>query len=110
MAMDHSKMDHGATNPVAATAKPVASVGDIAIAAPFARATPVKVGGAFMLLKNSGKADDKLIKAASPVAEHVEIHEHVMDGNAMRMRPVDGVPLPAGGMADRKSTRLNSSH
>src|SRR3546814_5318814 len=53
-----------------------------------------------MLLKNSGKADDKLIKAASPVAEHVEIHEHVMDGNAMRMRPVDGVPLPAGGMAE----------
>src|SRR3546814_7663300 len=36
----------------------------------------------------------------SPVAEHVEIHEHVMDGNAMRMRPVDGVPLPAGGMAE----------
>src|SRR3546814_16027425 len=53
-----------------------------------------------MLLKNSGKADDKLIKAASPVAEQVEIHEHVMDGNAMRMRPVDGVPLPAGGMAE----------
>src|SRR3546814_20558855 len=75
MAMDHSKMDHGATNPDAATAKPVASVGDIALAAPFARATPVKVGGAFMLLKNSGKADDKLIKAASPVAEHVELHE-----------------------------------
>src|SRR3546814_11454455 len=23
-----------------------------------------------------------------------------MDGNAMRMRPVDGVPLPAGGMAE----------
>src|SRR3546814_16092194 len=84
MAMDHSKMDHGATNPDAATAKPVASVGDIAIAAPFARATPVKVGGAFMLLKNSGKADDKLVKAASPVAGHVEIHEPVMAGNAMR--------------------------
>src|SRR3546814_17807648 len=53
-----------------------------------------------MLLNNSVKADDKLSKAASPVAEHVEIHEHVMDGNAMRMRPVDGVPLPAGGMAE----------
>lgn len=109
MAMDHSQMDHskmdmgGGMNKdaaAAALAKPVASVGDIAIAAPFARATPVKVGGAFMLLKNSGKADDKLVKAASPVAEHVELHEHVMEGNAMRMRPVDGVPLPAGGTAE----------
>lgn len=106
--MDHSKMDHGAMTmggtdkgaAAAAMAKPVASIGDIAIAAPFARATPVKVGGAFMLLKNSGKADDKLIKAASPVAEHVEIHEHVMEGGAMRMRPVDGVPVPAGQMAE----------
>jgi len=99
MPMDHSKMDHGAMHQdtAAATAKPVASVGDIAIAAPFARATPVKVGGAFMVLRNSGKADDKLVKAASPVAEHVELHEHVMEDGAMRMRPVDGVPVPAGG-------------
>jgi copper(I)-binding protein/uncharacterized protein YcnI len=107
--MDHSKMDMGAMKmdsgmskdaAAAALAKPAATVGDIAIAAPFARATPVKVGGAFMLLKNGGKADDKLVKAASPVAEHVEIHEHVMEGGAMRMRPVDGVSVPAGGTAE----------
>jgi copper(I)-binding protein len=102
--MDHSKMDMGGGDSgkdAAAMAKPVATIGDIAIAAPFARATPVKVGGAFMLLKNNGKTDDKLIKAASPVAEHVELHEHVMDGGTMRMRPVEGgVPVPAGKMAE----------
>ncbi|WP_341705384.1 DUF1775 domain-containing protein [Ferrovibrio sp.] len=78
---------------------PAAKAGDIAIEAPFARATPARVGGVFLTLKNGGKAADILVRAASPVAEHVELHEHVKDGEAMRMRPVDGgIPVPAGGI------------
>lgn len=71
--------------------------GDIAIEQPFARATPAKVGGVFMTLKNAGGTADKLVKAASPVAESVELHTHVKDGDAMRMRPVEDIPVPAKG-------------
>lgn len=71
--------------------------GDVAIEQPFARATPAKVGGVFMTLKNAGGTADKLVKAASPVAENVELHTHVKDGDAMRMRPVENIPVPAHG-------------
>jgi len=86
--MNHSHHNHAASS---------GKVGDIAIEQPFARATPAKVGGVFLTLKNAGGAADKLVKAASPVAETVELHTHVKDGDAMRMRPVDGIPVPARG-------------
>ncbi len=71
--------------------------GDIAIEQPFARATPAKVGGVFLTLKNAGGTADKLVKAASPVAETVELHTHIKDGDAMRMRAVENIPVPANG-------------
>lgn len=79
--------------------KPAAAMGDIHVEQPFARATPAKVGGAFMVLHNGGKEADRLLKAESPVAASVELHTHMKDGEAMRMRPVDSIPLPAGGEA-----------
>jgi copper(I)-binding protein/uncharacterized protein YcnI len=88
--MNHGQHQHGGM------AMP-AKAGDIAVDQPFARATPAKVGGVFMLLKNAGGSADKLVKAASPVAETVELHTHVKDGDAMRMRPVESIPVPAKG-------------
>jgi copper(I)-binding protein/uncharacterized protein YcnI len=74
-----------------------AKAGDITVEQPFARATPAKVGGVFLTLKNSGSAADKLLKAASPVAGNVELHTHIKDGDAMRMRAVENIPVPANG-------------
>ncbi|MEK9969702.1 MAG: DUF1775 domain-containing protein [Ferrovibrio sp.] len=88
--MNHAQHQHGGM------AMP-AKAGDIAVEQPFARATPAKVGGVFLTLKNSGTTADKLLKAASPVAEAVELHTHVKDGDAMRMRPVENIPVPAKG-------------
>lgn len=79
--------------------EPAASMGGIRVQQPFARATPAKVGGAFMLLQNGGATADRLLKAESPVAASVELHTHVKDGEAMRMRPVESIALPAGGEA-----------
>lgn len=79
--------------------EPAATAGSIRIQQPFARATPAKVGGAFMVLQNGGSAADRLLKAESPIAADVELHTHVKDGDAMRMRQVDGIPVPAGGAA-----------
>lgn len=49
--------------------------------------------GAFMTLKTA-KAT-QLVSAASPVAEVVEVHEMVMDGNMMKMRAMPKLDIPA---------------
>ena len=68
-------------------------LGDIVIEQPWSRATPVKVGGAYMTLRNNGAVPDKLIKVTSPIAEKAEIHETKVEGGMAMMRPVDGVEL-----------------
>lgn len=52
-----------------------------------------KVAGGFLVLTNSGGADDTLTGVTSDIAENVELHETV--DNAMR--PVASFPVPAGG-------------
>jgi periplasmic copper chaperone A len=73
-------------------------VGEIRIAAPWARATAgtATVGAAYMTLNNTGATADRLIEASSPVAAKTEMHTHIIEGDIMRMRPVDGVDLPPG--------------
>lgn len=56
-----------------------------------------KTGAAFMLIENIGDADDRLIGAASPVAQKVELHTHIEEGGVMKMVHVEeGFALPAG--------------
>ncbi len=93
--MQVAQMSHGHHgHPQAAAAS---KAGDISVEQPFARATPAKVGGVFLTLKNGSGSADRLVKAASPVAENVELHTHIKDGDAMRMRAVENIPVPANG-------------
>ena len=52
-------------------------------------------GAAFMVLMNHSGTDDRLIAAASDVAERVELHTHSSDANGvMRMGEIEGgVPI-----------------
>ena len=63
---------------------------------PWVRATvaPQKATGAFMQLTSAKAA--KVVAASSPLAAMVEIHEMKMDGDNMKMRAVEALPLPAG--------------
>lgn len=82
-----------------------AHAADIAIDRPWSRATPAgaSVGAGYVTLKNSGAAPDKLISASAPdVAGKVEIHEMTMDNGVMKMRPVQGVEIPAGKSVELK--------
>lgn len=74
-----------------------AKVGDLLIVHPWSRATPGQApnGAVFMKIENQGQAEDMLLSASSDVAAMLEIHEHVMEGDVAKMRPVDFVPLPA---------------
>jgi len=73
---------------------------DIMIQDPYARASSMSAasGAAFMQIMNHGDSDDRLIDAASPVAERVELHTHKQnDQGVMRMIHVEeGFPLAAG--------------
>ena len=59
-----------------------------------------KATGAFMRL-NSASAT-RLVEARSPVAGVVEIHEMKMEDQVMRMRPITGLDVPAGGQVELK--------
>lgn len=68
----------------------------------WARATPpnARAGGAFLTLRNGMPQAVTLIGASSPLAERVEIHQTIRDGDIMRMRPLDGgLTVPPGGAA-----------
>lgn len=62
---------------------------------PWVRATVAQQTstGAFMLL--TAKSDSKLVGAASPVAEHVELHKMTMENDIMKMRQIPELALVA---------------
>jgi len=76
-----------------------AKLGEIEILHPWARATTGPNGAVFVILKNHGTENDRLIKAASPLAKSAELHTHIHEGDVMKMRPVEAIDLPAGGEA-----------
>lgn len=59
-----------------------------------------KTGAAFLMLRNMGDTDDRLIGAAADIAGRVELHTHTEDSNGvMKMMEVEeGFVVPAGGM------------
>jgi len=72
----------------------------IEIVDPYARSSGMNAisGAAFMVLRNTGTSDDRLVGVASPVAERVELHTHIeSETGVMRMVEIDGgIALPAG--------------
>lgn len=75
------------------------TLNDLRIVHPYARPTPpgARTGGAYFTVRNEGKAADRLAQVASPAARVVEMHSMTMDGTLMKMRPVAGIDIPAGG-------------
>jgi|APTNR8051073442_1049403.scaffolds.fasta_scaffold00846_6 copper(I)-binding protein len=73
-----------------------ATIGDITIKDPWARATVgAGAGAAFLSIDNAGARPDRLVSASSSVAKTTELHTHVRDGEVMRMRRVDAIEVPA---------------
>lgn len=84
----------------AATAAFAAGSADgIAVGDPYVRLMPpgAKATAAFMVLKNAGDKDAKLVKAESTAAKAVELHTHINDGGVMRMRQVPAIAIKAKG-------------
>lgn len=67
----------------------------------WVRATPGEdagqMTGAYLTLNNTGAQDERLIAVRAEGVGTVEIHETTHEGEVMRMQPVDGIDVPAGG-------------
>ena len=81
----------------------VAAHAQVTVDKPWVRTTVAQqtTTGAFMTITSA--QGGKLVSATSPVAASVEVHEMKMDGNVMKMRPVDALPLPAGKPVELKA-------
>lgn len=73
----------------------------VSAAGAWVRATPGQGAGqmtaAYLTLRSAGTQAERLIGARAEGAGAVEIHQTTRQGEVMRMAPVDGVDLPAGG-------------
>jgi periplasmic copper chaperone A len=87
--------------PVAAAAQGhdrITELGPLRIVNPWTRAAGQGMqGGGFLIIRNTGAAPDRLVSATSPAAGRMELHTHIRDGDVMRMRPVNDIPVPANG-------------
>jgi copper(I)-binding protein len=72
-----------------------ASYAQVTVDDPWIRATIKQQTstGAFMLL--TAQSDSKLVSAASPVADHVELHKMTMENDIMKMRQIPELALAA---------------
>ncbi|WP_456446383.1 copper chaperone PCu(A)C [Thiolapillus sp.] len=77
---------------------------DVDVSKPWAREVPpgLTTSAGFLTLHNKGSKEHRLVAAESPAAGMVELHTHINDNGVMRMRPVDDIPIPSGGMAELK--------
>lgn len=76
------------------------TVGELTIDHPIAR---LNIGdrpsAGFMTIVNAGQTPDRLIAAASPAFGRIELHTHIVEDGVARMREIEGIDVPAGGVA-----------
>jgi len=83
--------------------------GDLTVIHPWARASAgaATTGAVYMTIRNDGAAGDRLLSAATPVAERAELHTHVMEDGIAKMRPVESIDIAAGGSVALKPGGLH---
>ena len=63
---------------------------------PWQRLAPLDLP-VYMIIRNDGSQDDRLLTAATDIAQKVELHTMKMQGGQMKMSPVDNFRVPANG-------------
>jgi copper(I)-binding protein len=71
--------------------------GDLHVRHPWTRATAAgeRLGVAYLEIRNSGRAPDRLISASTPAGERVELHGSRSRGDTVKMREVKAIEVPA---------------
>jgi len=86
-----------------------AAADNVTVLDPYVRLAPpnAQATGAFMVIRNNGDKDVKVLKADNPLSRTTELHTHINDGGVMRMRPVAAIDIKAKGEAELKPGGLH---
>ncbi|MGE5470912.1 MAG: copper chaperone PCu(A)C [Bacteroidota bacterium] len=78
-----------------------AAADHVSVDNPYVRLAPpgAPTTGAFMVIRNHGDQDIKVLKADNPASRLTELHTHLNEGGVMKMRPVPAIDIKAGGEA-----------
>ncbi len=81
----------------------------VSVEDPYVRLAPpnAPATGAFMVIRNNGDKDVRMVKADNPASRVTELHTHLNDGGIMKMRPVPAVEIKAKGEAVLKPGGLH---
>ena len=73
--------------------------GALQIAHPWSQQLPPNAPtvAAYFVIQNTGNSADRLVSVDTPIADKAELHQHVMQGDLMKMQPVARVEVPPGG-------------
>ncbi len=76
----------------------------LTVSEPYVRLMPpgAKATGGFMLIRNDGNDDRRLVRAESPAATIVELHTHLNENGVMKMRAVPHIEVKAHGQTELK--------
>lgn len=87
----------------------LASAAGIDIHNPYARAMPpgAPASAVFVTLMNKGDSDRSIVSASTSAAGIVELHDHIMEGDVMKMRQVPEIKIPAKGKTELKPGSLH---
>ena len=82
---------------------------DLMIHEPYARATPpnAPASAVFVSLMNHSKTDRTLVSASTAASGKVELHDHIKEGDVMKMRQVDSIHIPANTTVELKPGSLH---
>ena len=81
---------------LAATLLASAAHAQVTVADPWVRTTVAQQSTTAAYLTITSAQGGKLVSASSPIAAAVDVHQMKMEGDLMKMRLVDALPLPAG--------------
>ena len=78
-----------------------AAADTVSVENPYVRLVPpsAQTTGAFMVIRNNGDKDVKVLKADNPVSTVTELHTHLNEGGVMKMRQVPAIDIKAKGEA-----------
>lgn len=86
---------------LAISADAAGTADSITVVDPYVRMAPpgAMATAAFMVLKNDGGKDAKLVRAENSVSKITELHTHLNEGGVMKMRQVPAIDIKAKGEA-----------
>ena len=90
---------------LAATA--LAEDASVQVEHPWARPSAGQTGAVYMTIANTGPVDDRLVSAATPVADQAQLHTEVNDKGIIKMRPVSAIDVKPGGQTMLKPGGLH---